>query len=104
MPRCRTSPHTNLLCQSSHIRDFQIWLRLRWGRGAKTWLRMPSVDPDRGQAEGSSRRNVVVQALGDMQNFLGRHADTCQCHTEIVEGGLVGLRLLGGNNPIELHV
>jgi hypothetical protein len=73
----RTLQHTSLLCQSPHIRDFQIWLRLRWGRGAKTWLRVASVDPDSGQAERPGRGDVVVKALGDMQDFLGRHSDTC---------------------------
>jgi len=100
----RVLQHANLLGQCAHIRDLHIWLRLCWGGGTKTWLGVASIDPDSGQAERLGRSDVVVEALGDMQDFLRRHADACKGRMKIVQGGLVGLRLLRGDDPVELHV
>jgi len=41
------SHYADLLGECLHVWHFQIWLHLGWGRGAKTWLRVASVDPDR---------------------------------------------------------
>src|SRR5262249_28327699 len=100
----RTSQHTNLLCQCTYIRDFHIRLRLGWRCGATTRMRVASVDPDSVQAECPGWRDVVIEALSDMENFLWWDTDARQSHLEIVRGRLVGLRLLCGDNPIELHV
>jgi len=102
-PAAARYQHANLLCQCTHVWDFQIRLRRRWGCAPKpgcVWRRLIQTVA----SQVFCRCDVMVEALGDMQHLLPRQSNAFEGYMKIVQGRLVGLGLLRGNYPIKLDL
>src|ERR1043165_6949135 len=60
-----------------------------------------TVAPDAADAGGLGGGDVVVAALGDVEDVLGGDAEAAQGGAEVVEGRLVGAALLCGDQVVK---
>ena len=65
---------------------------------------MAPVDPDCLEAELLGRHVVVKEALGHVQHLFRRETNVRQGLAKVVQGRLVALDLLRGDDPIERDV
>ena len=56
------------------------------------------IDPNTGEPERARRSDIVIQALGDVQDTNSRKVEPAQDLVEVSLGWFVAAHLLGGND------
>src|SRR5260370_40115674 len=94
------------LDESGHAGEFEVGcgVAFREHRGARARAALAAVDPGGLQAHRLRGRDVVVEALGGMQDVVLAETDLLELAeevTEVAEIGLVGADVLGRHDLVE---
>ena len=78
-------------------------MRVRRRSCAEAGLAATPIDPDGRESMSMGRGDVVVQALGHVQDATRIDADPVDRDSKVVRGRFVGSSRLRGHDPIEGH-
>jgi hypothetical protein len=92
------------ICQRLQVGDFQIRATFRRKSGSAADKAFSTIYPNACDAEGTSRNDVVVNALGNVEYVLPRNADSLNGLEEIILRWLVTLYLLRGDHVVKIDL